>query len=161
MIYRILLAVLLMFFSSCGYKTVQHNKENQQVYCITKIKLPTAQETALDVLSRSISEAVLSSGNRLQCSGETTRFIEVVVSSLSVRPIGYSVSQRASVYKVSIDMLFTVKNRKNEVLLQKRIKEMTQYTGTGLNADIEKRYAIEEIGRIIGIRVYSLLNSNG
>ncbi|MDQ7056795.1 MAG: hypothetical protein Q9M89_10280 [Persephonella sp.] len=98
-----------------------------------------------------------SAGGRLECSGRTTRFIVVNINSLRISPIGYSPAQRASIYKVSVDLDFIVENRKNETVLKKNIKEMAQYTGVGLTGDVERRYAIEEIGRVVNIRIFSIL----
>ncbi|WP_457624092.1 hypothetical protein [Persephonella sp.] len=154
---RLITVVLLLISFSCGYKSVNYSKKGGEVYCIKKIYFPRAEATALDVFTRAISDAVISSGNDLECSGRTTRFIEVRVKSLVIRPIGYSPAQRASIYKVSVDLKFTIENRKNEPLLQKDIKEMAQYTGTGLTGDVERRYAIEEIGRLVNVRIFSIL----
>jgi len=155
--FRLMTVILLFLSFSCGYKSVDYNKKTREVYCVKKIYFPRAEATALDVFTRAISDAVISSGNDLECSGRTTRFIEVSVKSLYIRPIGYSQAQRASIYKVSVDLEFTIENRKNEPLLQKIIKETTQYTGTGLTGDVERRYAIEEIGRLVNVRIFSIL----
>ncbi|WP_457626113.1 hypothetical protein [Persephonella sp.] len=152
-----ILFVFLFFLAGCGYKSVEYSQKKAEVYCIKSIKFPRAEATALDVFYRAVSDAVASSGNILECSGKTTRFIFVRVRSLNISPIGYSPAQRASIYKVTVDLDFIVENRKNEPVLKKNIKEMTQYTGTGLSGDVERRYAIEEIGRLVNIRIFSIL----
>ena len=155
---RILFVLLTVFFVSCGYKPVSYDTQKKEVYCIKRIHFPRAEATALDVFTRAVSDAVISSGNILECSGRTTRFIIVNIKSLNISPIGYSRAQRASIYKVSVDLDFIIQNRKNEDIFKKDIKEMTQYTGAGLTGDVERRYAIEEIGKLVNIRIYSILS---
>ncbi len=154
---RLLFVLIFMVFYSCGYKPAHKTEIKKEVYCIKSIKFPRAEATALDVFSRSISDAIISSGNTLECSGKTTRFVKVYVKSLNIRPIGYSAAQRASIYKVTVNLDFTVENRKNEVVFKKSISEMAQYTGTGLTGDVERRYAIEEVGRLVSLRIFSIL----
>ncbi len=155
---RVLLVLILAFFASCGYKPVSYDTQKKEVYCIKRIHFPRAEATALDVFTRAVSDAVISSGNILECSGRTTRFIIVNVKSLRIRPIGYSRAQRASIYKVTVDLDFIIQNRKNEETFRKNIKEIAQYTGVGLRGDVERRYAIEEIGRLVSVRIYSILS---
>ncbi|NPA58192.1 MAG: hypothetical protein GXN94_02735 [Aquificae bacterium] len=155
--FRLFLVLILLFTASCGYRSVDYGKKGKEVYCIKKIRFSKAEATALDVFSRYIEDAVISSGNLLECSGRTTRFITVYVKSLNIKPVGYSPAQRARVYKATVNLRFIVENRKNEPILVKDIKEMSQYTGIGLTGDVERRYAIEEIGRLIGVRIFSIL----
>ncbi|SNZ10099.1 hypothetical protein SAMN06265182_1731 [Persephonella hydrogeniphila] len=153
---RILL-IFIVLLSGCGYKSVDYRNKKVEIYCIKSIKFPRAEATALDVFYRAVSDAIISSGNTVECSGKTTRYIFVQVKSLNISPIGYSPAQRASIYKVTVDLDFIIQNRKNEELLRKNIKEMAQYTGTGLSGDVERRYAVEEIGRLVNIRIFSIL----
>ncbi|WP_297454591.1 hypothetical protein [Persephonella sp.] len=155
---RVLLVLILVFFASCGYKPVSYDIQKKEVYCIKRIHFPRAEATALDVFTRAVSDAVISSGNILECSGRTTRFIIVNIKSLNISPIGYSRAQRASIYKVTVDLDFIIQNRKNEETFRKNIKEIAQYTGAGLRGDVERRYAIEEIGKLVNIRIYSILS---
>jgi len=155
--FRFFILLVLLTVSGCGYKAVDYSNKPREVFCIKRIKFPKAEATALDVFSRYIADAVISSGNSLECSGRTTKFITVNVSSLKIVPVGYSPAQRARVYKVMVNLNFVIENRKNEPVLIKNIKEMSQYTGTGLTGDVERRYAIEEIGRLVGVRIFSIL----
>jgi len=152
-----LIFVLIFIVYGCGYKPADKTGIKKEVYCIKSIKFPRAEATALDIFTRSVSDAIISSGNTLECSGKTTRFVKVYVRSLNISPIGYSAAQRASIYKVTVNLDFIVENRKNEVVFRKSISEMTQYTGTGLSGDVERRYAIEEIGRLVSLRIFSIL----
>jgi hypothetical protein len=81
----------------------------------------------------------------------------VNISRISVRSIGYSEAQRASVYRVVANMTIRIEDKKREVLLNKKISETTQYAGLGVAADIQRRYAIEEIARLFELRVFALL----
>lgn len=47
---------------------------------------------------------------------------------------------------------------KGNILKDKTIREKTQYVGTGLRSDFEKRYAFEELGKLIKVRVLSILS---
>ncbi|MBK3332746.1 hypothetical protein GWK41_06660 [Persephonella atlantica] len=154
---RVVILFLGIFLASCSYKSIDYGKVKKEYYCIKRIHFPRAEATALDVITRAVSDAVISAGGRLECSGRTTRFIVVNIKSLRISPIGYSPAQRASIYKVSIDLDFLLENRKNETVLKKNIKEMAQYTGVGLTGDVERRYAIEEIGRVVSVRIFSIL----
>ncbi|WP_457634871.1 hypothetical protein [Persephonella sp.] len=154
---KLVFVLIFLIFSGCGYKPAYKTEGKKEVYCIKSIKFPRAEATALDVFSRSVSDAVISSGNTLECSGKTTRFIKVYVKSLSISPIGYSAAQRASIYRVTVYLDFIVENRKNEIVFKKSISEMAQYTGTGLTGDVERRYAVEEVGRLVSLRIFSIL----
>ncbi|WP_457638907.1 hypothetical protein [Persephonella sp.] len=155
--WKVLVSLIMLFSVSCGYKAVDYRQKAKEVYCIREVKFPKAEATALDIFTREISDAVISSGNQLECSGNTTRFISVRVKSLNIRPIGYSPAQRATIYRIAVDLIFTVENRKSEPILEREIKETAQYSGIGLTGDVERRYAIEEIGRLINVRIFSLL----
>lgn len=76
---------------------------------------------------------------------------------LDVKPIGYSISQRAYIYKVSGIMELTVEDKEKNVILSREIWETVQYIGSGLSADIERRYAIEELARLVEARIFSIL----
>jgi len=157
MMVRLVFALVFLVFYGCGYKPANKTGVKKEVYCIKSIKFPRAEATALDVFTRSVSDAIISSGNTLECSGKTTRFVEVYVKSLRITPIGYSAAQRASIYRVAVNLDFIVENRKNEVVFKKSISEMAQYTGTGLSGDVERRYAVEEVGRLVSLRIFSIL----
>ncbi len=168
----VLLAVFLML-SSCGYvaqkakdtnkiqktsvETSKKEKEYKHIYCIKDIKINNPIETALDTITHYTSRAILTSGNKMECSSETDRYISLDIKSLYVYSIGYSLSQRASIYKVNINMDLIVENRRNEIILKKNIHETTQYVGSGLRADIERRYALEELAKLVEVRIYSIL----
>ncbi len=157
MIIRIVVLLLGIFFASCSYKSIDYGKMKKEYYCIKRINFPRAEATALDTITRAVSDAIISAGGRLECSGRTTKFVVINIKSLSISPIGYSPAQRASIYKVFIDLDFMLENRKNETVFKRNIKEMAQYTGVGLTGDVERRYAIEEIGRLVSIRIFSIL----
>ena len=156
---RLIFVLFFLIYYGCGYKPAQKTGIKKEVYCIKSIKFPRAEATALDIFARSVSDAIISSGNTLECSGKTTRFVKVYVKSLNISSIGYSAAQRASIYKVTVDLDFIVENRKNEVIFKKSISEMAQYTGTGLSGDVERRYAIEEVGRLVSLRIFSILTN--
>ncbi len=166
---RYLLFVLITLFPfifSCipnsqsgkGFPTGKNTPlEEKHVYCIKEIKMNKPMETALDILTRYITKAVLTSGNTLECSSRTDRYISLNIKSLYIYSIGYSLSQRASIYKVNINMDILIENRKNEPIVEKNIRETTQYVGAGLRADIERRYALEELAKMLEVRIYSIL----
>ncbi len=129
----------------------------KHTYCIKEIKMEKPLETAIDLFTRYISKAILSSGNALGCSSKTDRYISLYVKSLYIYSIGYSLSQRATIYKVNVNMDVSIENRKNEPILKRNITELTQYVGSGLRADTERRYALEELAKLIEMRIYSLL----
>ncbi len=135
-------------------------KKSNHVYCIKEIKMQKPMETALDVLTRYITKAVLTSGNTLNCSSKTDRYISLDVKSLYIYSIGYSISQRASIYKVNINMDVIIEDRKNEPILKENIRETTQYVGAGLRADIERRYALEELAKLIEVRIFTILSKD-
>ncbi|NPA53634.1 MAG: hypothetical protein GXO21_03090 [Aquificae bacterium] len=120
--------------------------------------METPLETATDVLTRYTIKAILTSGNTLECSSKTDRYLSLDIKSLSIKSIGYSLSQRASIYKVNIDMNVLIENRKNELILKERVIETTQYVGAGLRADIERRYALEELAKLIEVRIFTILS---
>jgi len=135
-------------------------KNYRHIYCIKEIKMQRPMETALDVLTRYITKAVLTSGNILQCSSKTDRYISLDIKSLYIYSIGYSISQRASIYKVNINMDVIIENRKNQPILKENVKETTQYVGAGLRADIERRYALEELAKLIEVRIFTILSKD-
>ncbi len=168
-----IIVLFLILLSSCGY-TVKNSKTKQDIpiknttkvknykhiYCIKDIKLENKMETALDIITRYTSQAILTSGNKIECSSKTDRFLTLDIKSLYIYSIGYSISQRASIYKVNINMDLIVEDRKNRPIFKKNIQETTQYVGSGLRADIERRYALEELAKLVEIRIYSILTGS-
>ncbi len=154
-----ILFVLPIIFISCGYKPIYYGEKAGEIYCIKSIKISTSEATALDVLTRNISEAVLSSKNRLECSEKTERYIIADIKSIKFEPIGFSQAQRANIFKMKIDMNFTIENKEGKPILKTKIKETTQYVGAGLRADFERRYALEELAHLVRLRVFSLLSN--
>ncbi len=165
-----IIVLFLILLSSCGY-TVKNSKTEQDIYrkniagvkhtyCIKDIKLENKMETALDIITRYTSQAILTSGNKIECSSKTDRFLTLDIKSLYIYSIGYSISQRASIYKVNINMDLIVEDRKNRPIFKKNIQETTQYVGSGLRADIERRYALEELAKLVEIRIYSILTGS-
>jgi len=158
MVKRILLFfVLSIVIVSCGYKPIKFDKKEPKVYCIKKIDISTAEATAYDVLAKKISDAIISSNNILECSKNTERFIYIKVNSIKFEPIGFSSAQRATIYKMSIDLDFKVEDDNGKTIFTKEIKETTQYVGAGLRADFERRYAFENLAELIRIRIFTLL----
>jgi hypothetical protein len=154
-----LLFLIFLGLTSCGYKPVYYGEKPAEIYCIKSIKISTAEATALDVLTKNISEAVISSKNKLECSEKTEKYIVADVKSIKFEPIGFSQAQRANIFKMKIDMDFTVENKEGKPILKTKIKETTQYVGAGLRADFERRYALEELAHLVRLRVFSLLSS--
>ena len=162
-----LFLVLAFFLNSCvsvnqhipkeNYKENKKHNIIKHVYCVKSININKPMETALDTFTRHLNRAILSSGNSLECSNKTDRYISLNINSLYIYSIGYSISQRASIYKVNVNMDVIIENRKNEPIFKKNISELTQYVGAGLRADIERRYALEELAKLVEIRLYNIL----
>ncbi|ACO04240.1 MAG TPA: hypothetical protein DEP48_02790 [Persephonella sp.] len=151
-----------MFVSSCGYRATDFTEKKaegklQDIFCVRSVDINTPEATAVDIFYRYVSQAVLSAGYRLECSKWTDRYVYLTVKRLDVKPIGYSISQRAYIYKVSGIMELTVEDKEKNVILSREIWETVQYIGSGLSADIERRYAIEELARLVEARIFSIL----
>ncbi len=138
-------------------KQEEKSLKGKHVYCVKAININKPMETALDTFTRHLNRAILSSGNSLECSNRTDRYISLDIKSLYIYSIGYSLSQRASIYKVNVNMDVIIENRRNEPIFKKKITELTQYVGAGLRADIERRYALEELAKLVEIRLYNIL----
>ena len=145
-----------LFFISCTLKK-DITEKTGHIYCIKKINIPSSEATALDIFTKYISDAVLMAGNRLECSHRTRRFLTVNIEKISFDDLGYSSAQRATIYKMDVKLFLKVENINGDTILSKTIKETTQYVGTGLRADFERRYALEDLARLVEIRIYSLL----
>ncbi|WP_457641051.1 hypothetical protein [Persephonella sp.] len=159
---RWLILFLLSFILSCGYRATDFTEKKiegklKDIFCVRGIDLDTPEATAIDIFYRYVSQAVLSAGYRLECSKWTDKYLYVTIKNLYVKPIGYSISQRAYIYKVSGDIELKVENRENNVILSREIWETVQYVGSGLRADIERRYAIEELAKLVEARIFSIL----
>ncbi|EDP73377.1 hypothetical protein HG1285_10988 [Hydrogenivirga sp. 128-5-R1-1] len=152
---RILL--LLFFLSSCGYKPVNFEKQKLNV-CIEKVNINSPEPLILDVLNRKLRDVIVSQGKKLDCSYKKNIVVYITLKSLSFYPIGYSQSQRANVYKIAMSLNLKVDDKEGSTILNKDITETTQYIGAGLRADIEKRYAIQYLGDLIQVRIFSLLS---
>ncbi|RUM58581.1 MAG: hypothetical protein DSY66_00240 [Persephonella sp.] len=162
--YIFVLFLILFTLTSCGYKAVDFSERKESgklkdVYCLEKISISSPEAKLTDTLYRYLSSSIISAGYRLECSKDTTRYLRVYVGSVNTYPIGYSQSLRASVYNVVINVNVKVENRKREILLNKNISETTQFFGTGLRADIERRYAMEKIGRLLALRIFSMISN--
>ncbi|NPA51835.1 MAG: hypothetical protein GXO22_02970 [Aquificae bacterium] len=153
--YKIFLIFIALVFG-CTLKK-EATETTGHIYCVKELKIPTAEATALDVFNKFISDAILMAGNRIECSDRTTRFIAIDIKKISFHEIGYSSAQRATIYKMNIRLHLKVENINGDTILSKMIRETTQYVGTGLRADFEKRYALEDLARLLEIRIYSLL----
>jgi hypothetical protein len=155
------LGFIYILTNGCSIKeyTAIKNK-NPEIYCLKSVNVNYPEPTLRDVLTKSISDGILQSGNKLECSNNTKYFVYVDVVNLNFIPLGYSPAQRANVYKVSIDLRLKVEDRHGNVAIDRIIKENTQYVGAGLRFDIEKIYAFEEIGELIKIRTQAVLTKN-
>ena len=162
--FLILFPIILVFLSNCGYKAVDFTERKKtgkldKVFCLEKANIASPEAKLTDTLYRHLSSAIVSSGYRLECSKNTNRYVKVYVNSISTSPVGYSPSLRASVYNVVINTNLRVENKKREILINKNISETTQFFGSGLRADIERRYAMEEIGRLLTVRIFSIITN--
>ena len=155
------LVFIYILLNGCSVKeyTAIKNK-NPKIYCLKSVNVNFPEPTLRDVLTKSISDGILQSGNKLECSDNTKYFVYADVVNLNFIPLGYSPAQRANVYKVSIDLRLKVEDRNGNVAIDRMIKENTQYVGGGLRFDIEKIYAFEEIGELIKIRTQAVLTKN-
>jgi len=151
------LLLLLFFLFSCGYKPVNFEKQKLNV-CIEKINISSPEPLVLDVLNRKLRDVIISQGKDLNCSYKKNVVVYITLDNISFYPIGYSQSQRASVYKISMRLNLKVDDKEGGNILNKNITETTQYIGAGLRADIEKRYAIEQLGDLMQVRIFSLLS---
>ena len=155
------LVFIYILLNGCSIKeyTAIKNK-NPEIYCLKAVNVNYPEPTLRDVLTKSISDGILQSGNKLECSDNTKYFVNADVVNLNFIPLGYSPAQRANVYKVSIDLRLKVEDRHGNVVIDRMIKENTQYVGAGLRSDIEKIYAFEEVGELIKIRTQAVLTKN-
>ena len=151
-----LILAFLLFITSCGYKRVNFDDKNLKV-CVDDIVINSPQPTLLDTLNRYILDSIIASKNKLDCSYKKNLDIKINVLSFSFYPIGYSQAQRANVYKVSIKIKLEIFDKEGKLLKQQEITETTQYFGAGLRADIEKRYAVEELAKLLQIRIFDIL----
>ncbi|GAB6072955.1 hypothetical protein JCM14244_13320 [Venenivibrio stagnispumantis] len=153
---KLFLIILIFIISSCtGYKTANLNEKH--IYCIKEVNINIPEPTLKDTATKYISDAVIESNNILECSEKTDRYINININSLNIYSVGYSPSQRANIYNAYISLSFILTDKSGNNILNKEIKEITEYTGTGLLSERERRYAIEEIFKLIKIRVISLL----
>jgi len=148
---------LVIFLVGCGYKPVNFDKNKLNI-CVEKVFINSPEPTVLDILNRDVRDAVLAHGEHLDCSYKKNVILNLSLKSISFYPIGYSESQRANVYKIYMNLNLKIKDKEGNTLLNKDIVETTQYVGAGLRADIERRYAIENLGKLIQVRIFSLLN---
>ena len=160
----LILPILTILLSNCGYKAVDFTERKKtgkldKVFCLEKVNIATPEAKLTDTLYRHLSSAIVSSGYRLECSKNTNRYVKVYVNSVSTSSVGYSPSLRASVYNVVINTNLRVENKKREILVNKNISETTQFFGSGLRADIERRYAMEEVGRLLTVRIFSIITN--
>ncbi|HIE59407.1 MAG TPA: hypothetical protein EYP82_05670 [Hydrogenothermaceae bacterium] len=151
----IILAIFL-FFISCGYKKVDFNQKNLKI-CVDDIIINFSQPTFLDTLNRYILDSIIATKNKLDCSYKKNIDMKITVLNFSFYPVGYSRAQRANVYKVKIRLKVEIFNKEGNLIKQEEIIETTQYFGTGLRADIEKRYAVEELAKLLQIRIFDIL----
>jgi hypothetical protein len=154
---KFLILIFFLIIVSCGYKPVNFSESRLNV-CVEKVNIEVSEPVVLDVLNRKIRDAIVSQGKNLDCSYKKNVVLYITVNSLSFYPIGYSQAQRANVYKAYISLNLQVDDKEGSNILNKNITETTQYIGAGLRADIEKRYAIEQLGDLVQIRIFSILS---
>lgn len=156
---KILTILLAFVLTGCTVKDYHAYKpEEKKVICFKDLVINSPEPTLKDILYRNISDGVLQSGNKLECGEKTNYNLYVALNSINFYSIGYSPSQRANVYAVEVNLNVKLEDLKGNILTDKNIKEKTQYVGTGLRSDFEKRYAFEELGKLIKIRVLSILS---
>ncbi|MDQ7056796.1 MAG: hypothetical protein Q9M89_10285 [Persephonella sp.] len=59
MILRTVLILITILLASCGYKSIDYGKIKKEYYCIKRIHFPRAEATALDTITRAVSDAVI------------------------------------------------------------------------------------------------------
>ncbi|ACN98783.1 putative lipoprotein [Sulfurihydrogenibium azorense Az-Fu1] len=155
-----LLTLLLTFvLAGCTVKDYNTYKpKEKKVICFKDLVVNTPEPTLKDILYKNISDGVLQSGNKLECGEKTNYNLYITLNSVRFYTIGYSPSQRANVYAVEMNINVKLEDLKGNILKDKTIREKTQYVGTGLRSDFEKRYAFEELGKLIKVRVLSILS---
>lgn len=152
--------ILLLIFSyiyGCGYKPVNLSEKKLRV-CVDNIHISSAEATVLDILNKKLRDSIVAQGKKMDCSYKRDVNLYITEKSLSFYPIGYSESQRANVYKIGMTINLKVENKEGKTILNKDITETTQYVGSGLRADIEKRYAIERLADLLEVRIFSILS---
>ncbi len=149
--------LIAAIFLGCGYKPVNFEKQKLNV-CIEKVSINSPEPLVLDIFNRKIRDVIISQEKKLDCSYKRNIVMYITLKSLSFYPIGYSRSQRANVYKITMSLNLKVDDKEGSTILNKDITETTQYIGAGLRADIEKRYAVQQLGDLIQIRIFSLLS---
>ena len=149
--------LMILALLGCGYKPINFEEQKLNV-CIERVNINSPEPLVLDVLNQKIRDVVIAQGKKLDCSYKKNIVMYITLKSLSFYPIGYSASQRANVYKISMDLNIKIDNKEGGNILNKNITETTQYIGAGLRSDIEKRYAVQQLGDLIQIRIFSLLS---
>jgi hypothetical protein len=156
---KVLVIFVALLLGSCTAKQYKEYKPSQQKnVCFKDFYINTPEPTIRDIMYKSISDAVLQSGNKLECGENTSYNLYAYLNNVRFYSIGYSPSQRANVYAVEISLSIKVEDIKGNILIDRVIREKTQYVGTGLLADFEKRYAFEELGNFVKVRVFSILS---
>jgi hypothetical protein len=157
--WKVILLFSYILFAGCGLKEYHSYKPTEpKSVCFKDIYIDNPEPTLRDIFYKSISNGVLQSGNKLECDGKQKYNLYASINSVSFFPIGYSPSQRANVYSVEVNVSIKIEDVRGNVIINKNIREKTQYIGTGLRADFEKRYAFEEIGNILKVRVFSIMS---
>lgn len=156
---KILILFISLFLIGCSMKEYKSYRQSQpQNICFKELYVNTPEPTIKDILYKNISDAVLESGNKLECGKDETYNIYASLNDIKFYAIGYSPSQRANVYTVEINLSIKLEDRKGNLILDRVIREKTQYVGTGLRSDFEKRYAFEELGNLVKVRVFSIIS---
>ncbi len=157
---RFILAFMIFLTFSCSVKDYKQIKSKENyIVCIKEINFNFPEPVLRDIITRQVSDAILSSGNSIECSDKTQYFVYVDINNLNFYAIGYSPSQRANIYVAEINLNFKMEDKRKDVIINKNIIEKTQYVGTGIRSDFEKRYAFEELGDLIKTRIMSILES--
>ncbi|MEZ0323857.1 MAG: hypothetical protein ABWJ98_06095 [Hydrogenothermaceae bacterium] len=159
---KILTVFLSLITISCSINSYSIKPSNPKtVYCIKEFDYDSPEPVLKDLLYQALTDAILSSGAVIDCSDKTQYFVYFSVTNIGFYPIGYSATLRANVYVAQINSFLSLKDRTGKDIYSHSIIEKTQYVGTGMRADFEKRYAFSELADLIKARVYSILISYG
>lgn len=159
---KVLILCLALIIASCSVNSYSVKPSNPKtVYCIKEFNYDSPEPVLKDLLYQALTDAILSSGAIIECSDETQYFVNFSVTGIGFYPVGYSATLRANVYVAQINSFLSLKGKDGKEIYSHNITEKTQYVGTGMRADFEKRYAFVELADLIKVRIYSILTSYG
>ncbi|MCX7760037.1 MAG: hypothetical protein N2Z81_02520 [Hydrogenothermaceae bacterium] len=159
---KVLILVLALIAVSCSVSSYSVKPSNPKtVYCVKEFNYDSPEPVLKDLLYQALTDAVLSSGAVIECSDKTQYFVYFSVTGIGFYPVGYSATLRANVYVAQINSFFSLRDKEGKEIYSHSITEKTQYVGTGMRADFEKRYAFVELVDLIKVRIYSILTGYG